>query len=89
MKSALLAAAALYSGSAFAASNYSLVKQYSGQSFFDGWVFYDYYDNTTSGTFFDRSVLASSCAYIPSAMRHVWQALPCLRPVTALRIGQA
>ncbi|EPS94588.1 hypothetical protein FOMPIDRAFT_58348 [Fomitopsis schrenkii] len=49
MKSALLAAAALSSGSALAASNYSLVKEYSGQSFFDGWVFYDYYDNTTSG----------------------------------------
>ena len=51
MKSALLAAAALYSGSALAASNYSLVKEYSGQSFFDGWVFYDYYDNTTSGAY--------------------------------------
>lgn len=49
MKAAALAAAALYSGSALAATSYSLVKDYAGQNFFDGWVFYDYYDNTTNG----------------------------------------
>ncbi|TFY62543.1 hypothetical protein EVJ58_g3801 [Rhodofomes roseus] len=49
MKSAVLAAAALYSGNAFAATSYSLVKEYSGSNFFDSWVFYDNYDNTTNG----------------------------------------
>ncbi|KZT66764.1 glycoside hydrolase family 16 protein [Daedalea quercina L-15889] len=49
MKSAVLAAVALSSGSAFAATSYSLVKEYTGSSFFDDWVFYDNYDNTTSG----------------------------------------
>ena len=49
MKAAALTAAALYSGSALAATSYSLVKDYAGQNFFDGWVFYDYYDNTTNG----------------------------------------
>ena len=51
MKAAALTAAALYSGSALAATSYSLVKDYAGQNFFDGWVFYDYYDNTTSGAY--------------------------------------
>ena len=49
MKAAALTAAALYSGGALAATSYSLVKDYAGQNFFDGWVFYDYYDNTTNG----------------------------------------
>lgn len=49
MKAAALTAAALYSGSALAATSYSLVKDYAGQNFFDGWVFYDQYDNTTNG----------------------------------------
>ncbi|KAH9840138.1 concanavalin A-like lectin/glucanase domain-containing protein [Rhodofomes roseus] len=49
MKAAVLTAAALYSSGAVAATSYSLVKEYAGASFFDGWVFYDFYDNTTSG----------------------------------------
>ncbi|KAH9933317.1 concanavalin A-like lectin/glucanase domain-containing protein [Fomitopsis serialis] len=49
MKAAALTAAALYSGSAFAATSYSLVKEYAGSNFFDSWVFYDFYDNTTNG----------------------------------------
>ncbi|KAJ7676059.1 glycoside hydrolase family 16 protein [Mycena polygramma] len=35
--------------SAFAATTYDMVKQYSGLTFFDGWDFYGNYDNLTNG----------------------------------------
>ncbi|KZT03265.1 glycoside hydrolase family 16 protein [Laetiporus sulphureus 93-53] len=47
MRAALFAASVL-SSTAFAA-NYSLVRTYQGSDFFDGWSYYNYYDNTTSG----------------------------------------
>ncbi|KAJ3475280.1 hypothetical protein NLI96_g11942 [Meripilus lineatus] len=31
------------------AANFSLVHAFEGSSFFDGWTFYDFYDNTTNG----------------------------------------
>lgn len=33
------------------AANFTLVKDYSGSTFFDDWDFYGYYDNTTSGAY--------------------------------------
>lgn len=85
MKSALLAAAALSSGSALAASNYSLVKEYSGQSFFDGWVFYDYYDNTTSGAYPVRSLASPSL----SLCSQRYAAAACLRGSAAPVAGES
>ena len=40
------------------ASNFTLVADYSGNGFFDGWDFYGNYDNLTNGALtvvFDRS----------------------------------
>lgn len=72
MKSALLATAVLSSGSALAASNYSLVKEYSGQNFFDGWVFYDYYDNTTSGAYPSRVSLSLGSQHYSVSESSFW-----------------
>ena len=38
------------SGPALAAT-YSLINEYSGETFFDGWDFYGSWDNLTLGTF--------------------------------------
>lgn len=67
MKAALLAAA-LFSPSVLA--SYSLVKTYSGSSFFDGWTFYGNYDNTTDGdvTYVNQSLATSDkLAYVDSS----------------------
>lgn len=36
---------------------YSLVREYSGQQFFDGWIFADGYDNTTNGQLHSTLIL--------------------------------
>jgi len=58
MKTTLLAAALLASP---ALASYSLVKTYEGSNFFDGWTYYDFYDNTTSGdvTYVNQSLADS------------------------------
>ncbi|KAI0035226.1 concanavalin A-like lectin/glucanase domain-containing protein [Vararia minispora EC-137] len=53
-----------------AATSYSLVKEYSGSTFFNDWSFYGNYDNLTNGDaiFVTRDVAASSnLAYVNSA----------------------
>ncbi|KZT70709.1 glycoside hydrolase family 16 protein [Daedalea quercina L-15889] len=67
MRAVALAAAALYSGSALAATSYSLVKEYSGQDFFNDWVFYNQYDNTTNGDIVyvsQQNATAQKLAYV-------------------------
>jgi hypothetical protein len=44
-----LAAAALLSASTATNAAYNLVKDYSGQTFFDNWSYYGSYDNLTNG----------------------------------------
>ncbi|TRM56939.1 glycoside hydrolase family 16 protein [Schizophyllum amplum] len=56
-----------------AASSYDLVKEYSGDSFFDGWSFYGNFDNLTNG---DATFLSSDenkdaqLAYVDSSTSH-------------------
>jgi hypothetical protein len=45
-----LAAAALLSASTATNAAYNLVKDYSGQTFFDNWSYYGSYDNLTNGS---------------------------------------
>ena len=49
MKVALSLATILALSPAVFAANFSLVQSYQGQNFFNGWTFYDFYDNTTNG----------------------------------------
>ncbi|PCH43204.1 glycoside hydrolase family 16 protein [Wolfiporia cocos MD-104 SS10] len=67
MKSAALLAAAVLSPTALA--SYSLVQEFQGANFFDGWVFYGNYDNTTDGdvTYLNKSAAtADKLAYVTS-----------------------
>ena len=41
--------AALLTSASGVSATYSLVKEYSGSTFFDGWDFYGNYDNLTNG----------------------------------------
>ena len=52
MKATLSLATLLSIAPAAFAANFTLVKQYAGSSFFDGWDFVDNYDNTTNGELF-------------------------------------
>lgn len=48
---ALLATGLSFHPQVLAATNFSLVKDYSGKSFFDEWIFDEFpYDETTGGT---------------------------------------
>ncbi|CAL1698331.1 unnamed protein product [Somion occarium] len=49
MKAALSLATLLYLAPAALAANFTLVKQYAGQDFFNDWDFTDNFDNTTNG----------------------------------------
>lgn len=51
MKSTLLTIAVLSVHLSAANAAYTLARTYSGNSFFDAWTYYNYYDNTTSGAF--------------------------------------
>ena len=50
-------AAALLSSASGASATYSLVKEFSGSNFFDGWDFYGNYDNLTNGVYLSLMVL--------------------------------
>ncbi|KAF9465463.1 concanavalin A-like lectin/glucanase domain-containing protein [Collybia nuda] len=55
------------------AANYNLVKEYSGPTFFDGWTFFDHFDNLTNGDtrFVSASVAASAkLAFVDPATNH-------------------
>ena len=65
LKSGVLAAAcALYASSslflAARGTNFTLVQDYSGNGFFDSWVFYGNYDNLTNGAY---SLLLYLCIF--------------------------
>ncbi|GLB38171.1 putative hydrolase family 16 [Lyophyllum shimeji] len=56
-----------------AATNYDLVKEYAGSTFFDGWTFYDHFDNLTNGdaVFVSASVAKSAkLAFVDPATNH-------------------
>jgi hypothetical protein len=52
-------AALLSSARVSLGASYNLVKDYSGQTFFDSWSYYGSYDNLTSGKHLNRSCLMS------------------------------
>ncbi|KAF9012596.1 concanavalin A-like lectin/glucanase domain-containing protein [Cyathus striatus] len=55
------------------ATTYNLAREYSGDTFFDGWAFTDKYDSTTNGDvlFLSESVAKSSgLAYIDDSTKH-------------------
>lgn len=51
------------------AADYSLVKQYSGDTFFDDWIFTGHYDNTTNG---GESSLSWRHAAVLGRLRRAW-----------------
>ncbi|KAG5721471.1 putative glycosidase C21B10.07 [Termitomyces sp. T112] len=56
-----------------AATSYSLIKEYSGPTFFDDWTFFDHFDNLTNGDaiFVSASVAQSSkLAFVDSSTNH-------------------
>ncbi|KAF8968928.1 glycoside hydrolase family 16 protein [Flammula alnicola] len=56
-----------------AADTYDMVKEYAGQNFFDGWTFYNHFDNLTNGdvVFVSASqALSSRLAFVDSTTNH-------------------
>jgi len=70
MSSCLRFALALLSCAQVSLGAYNLVKDYSGQTFFDSWTYYGNYDNLTNGTHLNRSL--ASCL-TPYRGRHLGQ----------------
>lgn len=51
--------------------SFNLVKDYSGQTFFQGWDFYGYWDNLTNGSFFFH-LPPAFCRKVLSRLGQVW-----------------